>query len=378
MVTCSTIAPTSIPRRRFMNWSLHPAFEETDRNRLLKRIADEELPPSGFDKSAPRDLETIVFKALAKDQNDRYAGARELAEDLRRFVDDKPIVGAAAEPDRQARQVVARNKPIVLAGRCCSSPCSRRGPTGGSQPAHLRQIAEDHARREADARLETESERNRAEANLAMGAASRRWNVHRACRALPTKTPQAELFRLAFLRKQSASTLISPPPMPAMPPCGLKWPEHAAGRAPPTPGWVNMRKARRLYRAACNLFEEEINEKPDDRDFSANGPVAATISFFARCFRRRVRGKPSSGEPRGINRLRLIAPPIPTTPFWPSMCIQPAQHGEGRLPGGGSVRPVPLKAKEQLVADYPGNAEYRHFLSFSFHDLGDVLRRRGG
>ena len=39
----------------------------------------------------PLDLETIVLKAIAKDAGDRYSSPSELAEDLRRFLADRPI-----------------------------------------------------------------------------------------------------------------------------------------------------------------------------------------------------------------------------------------------------------------------------------------------
>src|SRR5262249_2035401 len=42
-------------------------------------------------RRVPRDLETIVAKATARDPESRYATAAALAEDLRRYVDDRPI-----------------------------------------------------------------------------------------------------------------------------------------------------------------------------------------------------------------------------------------------------------------------------------------------
>jgi WD40 repeat protein/serine/threonine protein kinase len=70
---------------------LQPAFEG-DRQELLRQIAcDDPRPLRRRNAAIPRELETIVFKAIAKDPGRRYQTARELSEDLRRFVDDKPI-----------------------------------------------------------------------------------------------------------------------------------------------------------------------------------------------------------------------------------------------------------------------------------------------
>jgi tetratricopeptide (TPR) repeat protein len=72
--------------------TLEPAFGETDRAELLKRIAfDEPRAPRMVNSGVPIDLETIVLKALEKDASDRYATALELGNDLRRFVEDQPI-----------------------------------------------------------------------------------------------------------------------------------------------------------------------------------------------------------------------------------------------------------------------------------------------
>src|SRR5262249_18825198 len=44
-----------------------------------------------LDPSIPRDLETVVLKALAREPAQRYQGGAELADDLQRFLDDRPI-----------------------------------------------------------------------------------------------------------------------------------------------------------------------------------------------------------------------------------------------------------------------------------------------
>ncbi|MHB1562232.1 MAG: protein kinase domain-containing protein, partial [Isosphaeraceae bacterium] len=72
--------------------TLRPPFEGDDQVRLMEQIREESPPPPRqHDPSIPRDLETIVLKALAKDPRDRFASAGELADELRRFVEGRPI-----------------------------------------------------------------------------------------------------------------------------------------------------------------------------------------------------------------------------------------------------------------------------------------------
>jgi WD40 repeat protein len=72
--------------------ALEPPFRGTDRQELLRQIAFEEpRAPRRLNPAIPAELETIVLKALAKNPDERYATAQELADDLRRFLEDKPI-----------------------------------------------------------------------------------------------------------------------------------------------------------------------------------------------------------------------------------------------------------------------------------------------
>jgi WD40 repeat protein/serine/threonine protein kinase len=73
--------------------ALEPAFEGNDRQELLRQIAFEEpKPPRRLNKAVPADLETIVLKAMEKDPAARYATAREMADDLQRFLSDQSIL----------------------------------------------------------------------------------------------------------------------------------------------------------------------------------------------------------------------------------------------------------------------------------------------
>jgi eukaryotic-like serine/threonine-protein kinase len=79
--------------------TLRPAFGGRDHQELLRQIAlDEPIPPSRFNPAVPRDLETIILKAMAKDPASRYATAQELSEDLKRFLNDDSIMGRRPGP----------------------------------------------------------------------------------------------------------------------------------------------------------------------------------------------------------------------------------------------------------------------------------------
>jgi serine/threonine protein kinase len=74
-----------------------PPFQEESALATLKRVESEEpAAPSRLGRRPPRDLETICLKCLEKEPTKRYGTARELAEDLRRFLDGVPTAARPA------------------------------------------------------------------------------------------------------------------------------------------------------------------------------------------------------------------------------------------------------------------------------------------
>jgi serine/threonine protein kinase/WD40 repeat protein/tetratricopeptide (TPR) repeat protein len=72
--------------------TLHPPFAGKNHVELIQRIErDPPVPPRQLDRRVPRDLETIVLKALAKNPHDRFATAEAMSDELRRFVENRPI-----------------------------------------------------------------------------------------------------------------------------------------------------------------------------------------------------------------------------------------------------------------------------------------------
>jgi serine/threonine-protein kinase len=68
-----------------------PFRAETAAETVQQVISREPLPPSRLSANVPRDLETICLTCLRKEPERRYASAVALADDLRRFLDDRPI-----------------------------------------------------------------------------------------------------------------------------------------------------------------------------------------------------------------------------------------------------------------------------------------------
>jgi serine/threonine-protein kinase len=93
--------------------TLRSAFDEANRDKLIVQVMHAEPPsPRAIDPTLPRDLETIVLKTIAREPGRRYAGAAELADDLQRFIDDRPIKARRLSPAQHAWRW-CRRKPVV-------------------------------------------------------------------------------------------------------------------------------------------------------------------------------------------------------------------------------------------------------------------------
>jgi serine/threonine protein kinase len=96
--------------------TLEPAYNGRNREELLRQIAFEEpRPPRHLNKAVPVELETIVLKAMAKNPEERYLTAHELADDLRRFLEDKPIRARRPSLRQRAAKWARRHKTVVQA-----------------------------------------------------------------------------------------------------------------------------------------------------------------------------------------------------------------------------------------------------------------------
>jgi WD40 repeat protein len=95
--------------------TLEPAFPGRDGQELLRQIAfNEPRPARRINPALPAELETILGKATAKNPTERYATAQDLADDLRRFLEDKPIKARPPTLRQRVGKWARRHKSLVV------------------------------------------------------------------------------------------------------------------------------------------------------------------------------------------------------------------------------------------------------------------------
>ncbi len=96
--------------------TLRAPFEETSRGAVVEAIRQRDpLPPRAHDRNIPRDLETIVVKALEKEPARRYRSAADLADDVRCFLNDRPIHARRVNALERGWRWCRRNRALALA-----------------------------------------------------------------------------------------------------------------------------------------------------------------------------------------------------------------------------------------------------------------------
>jgi tetratricopeptide (TPR) repeat protein len=90
-----------------------PPFQGTSTLETLDQVRGQEpVTPRRLNPKIPRDLETIVLKCLEKSPSRRYISSEALADDLRRWLDGRPITARRASPVEHAWRGCRRN-PVV-------------------------------------------------------------------------------------------------------------------------------------------------------------------------------------------------------------------------------------------------------------------------
>lgn len=133
--------------------------ENEDVMAMLRRIEEEDPPePRRLNRQIPREVETIIMKAMDKDPARRYQTAEELAQDINRFLDNEPIRAQRSTVIYRIRKKIAKHRAIAA---LCATTVVTVGLLSGylviesrQRAADLRQAREDLARAEAATELE--------------------------------------------------------------------------------------------------------------------------------------------------------------------------------------------------------------------------------
>jgi WD40 repeat protein len=161
-----------------------PVFAGDDRARLVRCIQEEvPAPPRSLVPDFPLDLETILMKAVEKEPSRRYPSASAMADDLRRFLEDRPIL---ARPLGTLGRVArwCRRKPMLaaLTGLVLLATLITMGTLAGAYA-----VVSDALTVEKQAK--SEAEQKREEARL---KAEENFNLARLERTLRTRIQQSE------------------------------------------------------------------------------------------------------------------------------------------------------------------------------------------
>jgi serine/threonine protein kinase/tetratricopeptide (TPR) repeat protein len=337
--------------------AFRPAFAEKDRGRLVRQVTSEEAPRLGsVNPEVPRDLETVVHKAIDRDPAHRYATAGELAADLQRFLDDEPIQARRQTQQERYRRWARRNPGIAALGAVLTAVlvvvtvaslvvAGRMSRLARAQALAAR--AADRARsQEAEQRLLAEKARRAAEASAAEADAQRR----RAEANLATARGAVD----EYLTKVTESRLLSVPGLQPLRQDLLKsaltfYEDFLKQRGQDT----SLRSALAAVHRKVGRINAELGRRPE---------AAAAFRSAAMLYEALVKAAPGDAEAlEGLAESRLGL--------------------AGALGGVAAAWPLLLEAaelNEKLVAQQPGETRLREGLARAYQALGDYALSGGG
>jgi eukaryotic-like serine/threonine-protein kinase len=94
--------------------TLLPVCRGDQRDLLNQLLHEDPVPPRRLCPDMPRDLETIVLKALGKQVEERYPTAQDMADDLRRFLEGRPVLARRPGVWDRIGKWSRRHLPVVI------------------------------------------------------------------------------------------------------------------------------------------------------------------------------------------------------------------------------------------------------------------------
>lgn len=94
--------------------TLQPMWSGDNKAEVIRQISfDEPVGSQKINPAIPTDLDTIIRKATRKDSGERYQTAQALADDLHRFLDNKPILAKRTSWTQQVTKFIQRHPTAV-------------------------------------------------------------------------------------------------------------------------------------------------------------------------------------------------------------------------------------------------------------------------
>jgi serine/threonine protein kinase len=253
--------------------TLGPAFQESDRARLIHQILKEEPPlPRRLQPTVPRDLETIILKAITKEPEKRYQTADELADDLKRFLADRPVAARRLRWWERWGRWVSRNTALsivatlaftaLLAGLATTFWQWRRAETNAIEKVAL-------AQKETEQKLAAEKN-----AAFAWRMLYSILNSVNNGNAMTTEQLRRSVYDQAFkIHKEYLSTVSEPPRSYEMGRIALELGSMLNKSGEET-------QAREYYRQAIAAIQESLQSEPGNLE--ARTDLALGWGFLAR------------------------------------------------------------------------------------------------
>jgi len=138
-----------------------PPFVAETWNQTVEQVLNEQpVPPCRWNTAIPHDLETVCLKCLEKEAEQRYTSAKDLADDLGRYLDQQPVLAVRVSEREQLARLARKDgyQNLEEVGRGPRSVLYRAvfGPL--QQPVSVKVfLADDTSRDVWDARLQQAS-----------------------------------------------------------------------------------------------------------------------------------------------------------------------------------------------------------------------------
>ena len=379
--------------------TLQPAYDDADPSRLMALITQAQpapAPPRKVIPQIPRDLETIVLKAMSHDPAHRYASAEALADDLRCFLEDRPIQARRATPIERLWRWSRRNRAVAaLAGTTLLS-LLLVAIIATTAYVRTRMALKGEA---------TQREKAEATAVLAMSALDRIFERYSASQV--ASSPEINVEGAEGV----AITAPSPPVLPkeavgllqdmltffdplARQLTNEAKPHQKAAEANRRVGDIHQRlgqydEAVAAYRRAIDIYRRLAHDSRENAEFYIEiGRIQNGLGQIYRAMQKRDDARRSHEDALWV--LETLPPPAAAPPevryelarthYFLGIKDQLLEERPPRGPRGGPSEEdrnldTAIFLFRELAAQYPANPNYRYMLALCYRDRDKSLGR---